>query len=179
MHTQSNNECISVSGKYEDVKIEVVPTYPPLSDEEKSSTSANYPTELASFHIYLDGQIVTELIPPAYVMFLLDHLLNAVANFPLGKASTAEWFSDPWQFDLTPFPEENLVSITLHVPGKWVALKGAKVPLRQFSTEVIRVATQWKKYIQLHYSDEVANTDTEKQFKQFSEYLDKARSTVG
>ncbi len=173
MHSQ-NRHLKTWIGSFEKLKLDYSPE-PPLSSNEHSRLSENYPTELAYLHIYLDGNDAAIGLPPTYLLLLLDHLLAQFGDIMNGNRVMAEWFSDPWRLELKGRPSQNRILITLQVPNRWVAIQEACVPLDQFGKELLSLARNWGRYLEEIYPNEIADPDWGKQYRRFVAYLEDAQ----
>lgn len=179
MHSQPTKFLKTFTGCFDRIRLDFTPDGPPLTAEERSRTSANYPTSLAFLHIRLNGKDAAELLPSGYLLLILDHLLGKFSGLTGGQVITAEWFSDPWQFDLRGDPAHNRVYITLHVPGHWVAMQDVSVPLDNFGDELIRVAEKWEEYLLRHYQEEMLDPgEWGDQYRRFKRYLQDAHKAI-
>jgi hypothetical protein len=165
------------TGTYGHVRFAFSPE-PPLTAAERFSHKANYPTTLAYFHIYLDGEAASQHLPSGYVLWILGGMLGGLPDVLAGGTATAQWFSDPWQFDLHGLPAQNQLVLTLHVPDLWVAIHAAHVPLDQFGREVLRVAHAWLHYLDGLYHDEMMDVQKGDQYRLFLSHLRKAEHAV-
>ncbi len=75
------------TGSFQNIHLDFAPE-PPLTEEERSHYSANYPTTMAFLRVYLDGQDATELLPSGYLLLILDGLLRAYPNNPAARKAT-------------------------------------------------------------------------------------------
>ncbi len=50
------------TGPFQDIRLDFTPE-PPLTEQERSHYSQNYPTTLAYLHVYLGEEDATELLP--------------------------------------------------------------------------------------------------------------------
>jgi hypothetical protein len=176
--SQPIDPLVPCTGSFRDVSLEFVPDGPPLSNGERSDLFPNYPTELAFLHVFLDGKNVTGSVPSAYMLLLLDHLLSSLGDLVQGNPAVAMWFADPWQFDLVGDPAQDRVIVTLHVPGRWEAMKDVLVPLSRFGRSVIRVADGWREYLIKNYPVEISDHTKDAQYKRFTEHLTRARQIL-
>ncbi len=167
------------TGSFQNIHLDFAPE-PPLTEEERSHYSANYPTTMAFLRVYLDGQDATELLPSGYLLWILDNLLSGFADLVTGQATTAAsgWGSDPWRFDLHGDPVHNRVYITLHVPGRWVAMHDVQVPLDQFGHEIIHLAERWQRYLDSLYHEEMVDPAWGKDYRLFEHHLKRAREAL-
>ena len=161
-------------GSFENISLKFTPQFPPLSVEERSLSRPNYPTVLAYLHVYIDGNNVTEQVPSAYMLWLLDHMLSGFPDLFRGNCVVADWDSDPWRFDLKGELIHDRIYITLHVPGKWVAMKNVSVPLSKFGRAVIRLAHEWKDYLLNIYAEEILDPVKGSDYQSFLKYLRQA-----
>ena len=122
---------------------------------------------LAYLCVYLDGKNVSNRVPSAYILWLLDHLLHGIGDLVCGRPAVAKWVADPWRFDLESDPEHDQVEITLHLPPKWVAMKNCIVPLGTFGRAVLRLAADLDEYLIEHYPDEVFDALKGEQYRRF------------
>jgi hypothetical protein len=165
------------TGSFHDIRLDFTPESP-LTEDERADYSENYPTELAYLHVYLAGEDAAGLVPSAYLLLLLDHLLSNFADLTAGQAATARWFSDPWRFDLKGDPANNRVFITLHVPGRWVAMRDVSVPLDRFGQEVIKMAQKWASHLDNLYHDEIVDPKWGEQYRRFERLLEDAQKAL-
>lgn len=177
MPFRQTNPLKTITGTFSKISLDFMPDGPPLEIDERSKMRANYPTVLAFIYIKLDGKNTTELLPSAYFLLLLDHLLASIAKIVHGQSAIASWFSDPWQIELQGNPENNILSMTVQLPGRWIALKDVKVPLNQFALEVIHLAKRWHNYLQEHYDDEIFDSEKGEQFRRFEQHLNNAQTS--
>jgi len=161
------------TGSFEKLKLDYSPVLP-LSPNELSKLSENYPTESAYLHVYLDGNDTTIGLPSAYLLLLLDHLLTQFGNLMNGDRIIAEWFSDPWRLELEAKPSQNRILITLQVPNRWVAIQEACAPLDQFGKELLNLARNWARYLEEIYHDEINDPEWGEQYRRFVGYLEDA-----
>lgn len=175
MHFQRNpNKPIrGVSGSFDTIKLDFS-AGPPLREQEKYKHKANYPTTLAKIHVLLNGKDAAQQVPSGHVHFILISLLHGVPLLLQGKSITADWVSDPWQFDVHGYPNRNRVAITLHVPEQWVAMSDVNVPLDQFGQEIIKLGQRWRKYLEQTYEAEVHRDGFNQQYINFVGYLNTA-----
>ena len=168
------------SGAFESIRLAFTPD-PPLPQTELSRTSANYPTELAKLHVYLDSVDATELLPSAYMLWLLGDLLRGLAELVTDQTTTvvAQWWSDPWRFDLRGDLVRNRVYITLQVPGRWVAMQDVNVPLDGFGKEVIRVGQEWRAYLDSIFHQELTHPELSGQIRRYDDWLERAQEAFG
>jgi hypothetical protein len=166
-------------GTFESVKL-AFKAEPPLSEEELSPTSADYPTHLAYLHLYLDGQDATELLPSAYMLWLLGDLLRGLADLTTyqSRTATAQWWSDPWRFELRGDPAHNRLYVTLHVPGRWVAMEDVSVPLDVFAREVILLAQEWRGYLETLFHEELTHPEWSGQIRKYDSWLQRAQEAL-
>ncbi len=167
------------TGLFNAVRLDFTPESP-LAEEERSKFSANYPTTLAFLHVYLDGQDAAELIPSGYLMGILNGLLDGFAVLATGQGapSPVGWGSDPWQFGLRSDVSHNKVYITLHVPGRWVAMQDVSVPLDRFGQEVIRLAEKWERYLHRFYHKEMLDPKWGEHYRHFRHYIARAKEAL-
>jgi len=167
------------TGPFQDIRLYFTPE-PPLTEQERSHYSQNYPTTLAYLHVYLGEEDATEFLPSGYLLWILDGLLHGVADLVTGRSATAtsDWGSDPWQFDLRGDPAHNRVYITLHVPGRWVAMRDVFAPLDRFGEEVIRLAQKWEKYLHSLYHEEMIDPEWGKDYRLFQQHLKRAQHAL-
>ncbi len=167
------------TGSFQDIRLDFTPE-PPLTEQERYHHRQNYPTTLAYLHVYLDGEDAAELLPSGYLLLILDGLLSGFADLATGQATTAaaQWLSDPWRFDLRGDPVHDRVYITLHVPGRWVAMRDVCVPLDQFGREVIRLAQRWEKYLDSIYHGEMTHPEWGKDYRLFQEHMKRAQQAL-
>lgn len=167
------------TGSFQDIRLDFTPE-PPLTEQERYRHRQNYPTELAYLHVYLDVEDAAERLPSGYLLLILDGLLSGFADLATGQAimATAQWLSDPWQFDLRGDPAHNRVYITLHVPGRWVAMREVSVPLDRFGEEVVRLAQRWEKYLHSLYHEEMIDAEWGKDYRLFQQHLKRAQQAL-
>lgn len=167
------------TGAFESVSLAFIPDLP-LPSEQLSHDSANYPTEQGFVHVYLGGRDATERLPSAYVLWLLDDLLSGLAALITGQATTASalWYDDPWRFDLRGDVAHNRLYVTLHAPGRWVALQDVSVPLDAFAEEVVRVGQLWKDYLDSLFHEELIHPEWGQQIRIFDGWLERARQAL-
>lgn len=156
------------------IRLDVTPEHPPLDMHERYTHKANYPTTLAYLNIFLEDREVTSDVPSAYMLLLLHHLLTGVEKLLAGHDVIAKWFSDPWQLEMYPIKSIDRLRLTLHIPGHWVAFENVEVSLSQFIEEVLKVAKNWRKYLQETYSDEIYHLEKGEQFRRFEQHLKSA-----
>lgn len=174
-----NKPLRTFTGAYDDIRLDFTPE-PPLTEEERSQYSQNYPTEMAYLHIYLDGENAAELLPSGHLLWILDSLLSDFADIATGRALTASsaWVSDPWQFDLRGDPAQNRIFITLHVPERWVAMRDVAVPLDRFGAELLHLAQRWEQYLLSLYLDEMMDPDWGKDYRLFQRHVQRAQHAL-
>lgn len=177
MPSHQNNSVQTYSGQFDKIKLAFIPDEP-LTERERYKHKANYPTTQARLLIYLDGEEVTQCVPPGYMLFILIHLLDGVSDLMSGKSITAPWFNTAWQLDVLGYPSQDYVLITLHIPKNVTVIKNARVPMRQFCKEVVLLGKDWRKYMNKVFSDEISNKILNKQYIQFEKYLQETEQKV-
>jgi hypothetical protein len=143
----------------------------PLLEHEKYKHKANYPTTQASMHILLDGEDAAQNVPSGYLLFILNNLLDGIPQLLRGQSVTAQWFNEPWQWDIRGFPQQNRIVMTLHVQEQWVAMRGVTVPLDLFGKELLQLGREWLKHLKITYPIEVADPILGQKFRQLQEQL--------
>lgn len=167
------------TGTFESIRLAFT-AEPPLPQEELSGRSANYPTELAYFHFYLDGQDATELLPSTYMLWLLGDLLRGMTDLVTGQSTTAraQWWSDPWRFDLRADPAHDRLYITLSMPGRWIAMQDVSVPLSAFGREVISMGQEWRGYLDTLFHKELTHPAWGGQIRKYDSWLWRAQEAM-
>lgn len=169
----------TVRGNFQDIRLDFTPE-PPLTEKERSRVSANYPTTLAYFHIYLNEHDATVSLPSGYMLWILGGLLSGFADLVSGQTTTATayWHSDPWCFDMRSNLAHNRVYITLHVPERWIAMRDVGIPLDRFGREVIRISQKWLKYLDSLYHEEIIDSKWGEQYRKFEGHLKRAQKAL-
>ena len=153
----------------------------PLAMAERSQYRANYPTAMAHLHLYLGEEDVTKLLPSGYLLWILIDLLKGLSDMLTNQAETAvsDWGSDPWQFDLRGDATRDVVEVTLHVPrSDWIVMDKVELPLGGFTSEVIRLAQEWSKWLNTHYYSEISDPEWGSTYRRFQDYLYQAQAAL-
>jgi len=75
----------------------------------------------------------------------------ALARLPgllQGEQLVAEWNTDPWRLHVRSEPAQDLAYLTLHMPGHYIAIHEAAVPLGQLARELITLGHRLGEHIQ-------------------------------
>ena len=133
---------------------------------------------MAFLDVYLDGKNATKDVPSAFFIYLVGELLSELHNVLDGGSGEASWVSDPWRFKISGIPKTNHADITLHFPGRWVAIEHAVVPLDQYCREVIQLGQRWLNYLETDYEDEVFHPEKGKIYSLFKQDFISAKEAV-
>jgi hypothetical protein len=170
---------VKVTGNFQDIRLDFTPEAP-LEEKERSRVRANYPTTLAYLHIYLNGKDVTASLPSGYMLWILAGLLRGFTDLVSGQTTIAQanWYSDPWCFELRSNLKQNRVYITLHIPEQCIVMQDVGIPLDSFGHEIIRISQKWLKYLDRVYYEEIVDSKLGSEYRQFEKHLKNSQKAL-